>query len=62
MKLSEETSQNKLILIRNKTENFILFIFSIKMPAKSYLIGADVSPSSHHCLGGLIYIHQSSQL
>lgn len=26
------------------------------------LMGAEVSPSSHHCFGGLMYMHHSSQL
>ena len=28
----------------------------------AHLMGADMSPSSHHCLGGLMYMHHSSQL
>lgn len=28
----------------------------------THLMGAEVSPSSHHCLGGLMYMHHSSQL
>lgn len=28
----------------------------------THLMGAEVSPSSHHCFGGLMYMHHSSQL
>lgn len=37
-------------------------VFTFKWEKLAYLIGADMSPSSHHSLGGLMYMHHSSQL